>query len=347
MSQDPQQTPPPPYKVPTRFLGKSGLKVPVLGMGTWVNANVNQDYEKIKSVLTTSYDHGIFFFDTAEIYSNGDAEVILGRVIQEMNWDRSSLVISTKLFKGGPGPNDTGLSRKHLIEGTRKSLKRLNLEYVDLLYCHRPDFLTPMEETCRAMDFIINQGWALYWGTSEWSAQQLTEALAVCRENHLIAPIVEQPQYNMLHRERVEVEYEPLYRQDSLGLGLTIWSPLKYGLLTGKYNDGIPEGSRLQLEFFNDSRNRLETEDGLNDIRKVRELTEIAKEIGCTMAQLAIAWCVKNVNVSCTLLGASRPEQVVENVESCKFVESITPEIEARIEDILKNKKTRPVYFGR
>jgi len=208
-------------------------------------------------------------------------------------------------------------------------------------------FFTPMEEVCRGMDFIINQGWAFYWGTSEWTAQQLTEALAICRENHLIAPIVEQPQYNMFTRERVEVEYEPLYRQDSLGLGLTILSPLKYGLLTGKYNNGVPEGSRLQLDFFTDTRNRLTTDEGKGDIQKVIQLTEIANEIGCTMAQLAIAWCVKNQRVSCVILGASRPEQVIENVESVKFVDSITPEIDGRIEEILKNKKTRPVYFGR
>jgi len=189
------------------------------------------------------------------------------------------------------------------------------------------------------MDWVINQGWAFYWGTSEWTAQQLTEAMVICRENHLIAPIVEQPQYNMFTRERVEVEYEPLYRQDSLGLGLTIWSPLKYGFLTGKYNNGIPEGTRLQLDFFTETRNRLLTDEGKGDIQKVIQLTEIATEIGCTMAQLAIAWCVKNQKVSCVLIGASRPEQVIENVESVKFVDSITPEIEARIEDILKNKK--------
>jgi len=344
MTQQPESQP---YKVPTRFLGRSGLKVPVLGMGTWVNANQNVDYEKIKSVFVTCYEHGIFFFDTAEIYSNGDAETILGRIIQEMGWERSSLVISTKIFKGGSGPNDTGLSRKHIIEGTKKCLRRLNMDYVDILYCHRPDYFTPIEETCRAMDFVINQGWAFYWGTSEWSAQQLTEAMAICRENHLIAPVVEQPQYNMLCRERVELEYEPLYHQDSLGLGLTIWSPLKYGILTGKYNNGIPEGSRLQLDFFTESRNRLQNDEGKSDIQKVIQLTEIANELGCTMAQLAIAWCVKNERVSCVLLGASRPEQVIENVESMKFVESITPEIDARIEEILKNKKTRMVWFGR
>lgn len=219
------------------------------------------------------------------------------------------------------------------------------MDYVDILYCHRPDNFTPIEETVRAMNYIINQGWAFYWGTSEWSAQQLTEALSVARENHLIAPVVEQPQYNMMVRERVEVEYFPLY--ESLGLGLTIWSPLKYGILTGKYNDGIPENTRLSTDFFSDSRARLETEDGKIEIQKVRELTEIAKEIGCTMTQLALAWCLKNETVSCVLLGASRPEQVIENVESAKFVDLITQDINNRIETILKNKKQRPSFFGR
>jgi len=329
-------------------MGKSGLKIPIFGMGTWVNTSLKNDYEQVKQVLVTSYEHGIYFFDTAEIYSNGEAETLLGQVVKEMGWQRSDLVISTKIFKGGNGPNDIGLSRKHIVEGTKKCLKRLDMDYVDILFCHRPDNFTPIEETVRAMNFVIDQGWAFYWGTSEWSAQQLTEALVVARENHLIPPIVEQPQYNMFFRERVEVEYYPLYREDSLGLGLTTWSPLRYGLLTGKYNDGIPENSRFSTHtFFNESRARLETEEGKQDLQKVRELTEIAKEIGCTMTQLALAWCLKNEKVSCVLLGASKPEQVVENVESIKFVDSITEDINKRIEGILKNKKDRPTFFGR
>ncbi|HEY3291804.1 MAG TPA: aldo/keto reductase, partial [Anaerolineae bacterium] len=272
------------------------------------------------------------FFDNAEAYAGGNAETAMGKVLKELA--RESYVVSTKIFWGGRGPNDTGLSRKHLTEGLNKALKRLQVDYVDLIFCHRPDPNTPIAETVWSMDNFIRQGKALYWGTSEWSSQQLTEAYAVAQQHHLLAPQMEQPQYNMFVRERVEKEYAPLY--ELMGLGTTIFSPLASGLLSGKYNDGvIPADSRAALpgyEWLRDDILRPER------LAIVKQLALIAAELGCTVAQMALAWCLLNPRISTVITGASRVEQVRENMKALEVVDKLTPEVQARIETLLANK---------
>lgn len=319
-----------------RFLGNSGLKVSALSLGAWVTYGGQVGEEVAHECMTAAYEAGVNFFDNAEVYANGNAETVMGNVIKRVGWKRSDLVISTKIFWGGDGPNDSGLSRKHIIEGTNAALKRLQMDYVDLIFCHRPDIYTPIEETVWAMNQVINQGKAFYWGTSEWSAQQITEAVGVARREHLIPPLMEQPQYNMFHRERVEREYAPLYKQ--FGLGTTIWSPLASGLLTGKYNQGIPGGTRATLEGYEWLRKRFESPQAQEELKKVDELMPIANQLGCTMAQLAIAWCLKNPNVSTVITGASRKQQVQENMLALEVTEKMTPELMEQIETILDNK---------
>ncbi|KAF9182007.1 hypothetical protein BGZ51_005011 [Haplosporangium sp. Z 767] len=263
----------------------------------------------------------------------------MGLAIQKYGWKRSDLVISTKLFWGGKGPNDRGLSRKHIIEGIDASLKRLQLDYVDLLFAHRPDPDTPMEEIVRAFNLVIEKEKAFYWGTSEWSAQQIQEAHAVAERLGLIAPLMEQPQYNMFHRERVEKEYLPLYK--TYGMGATVWSPLASGLLTGKYNTGVPLDSRLAIAddpVMRRLRNSLESEDGQDKIAKVIKLQELARQLGCTAAQLALAWCLKNSNLSSVITGASRPSQIEENVKSLQVVPLLKEDVMQAIEDVLLNQ---------
>jgi voltage-dependent potassium channel beta subunit len=319
-----------------RYLGRSGLQVSALSLGAWVTYGGQVGDEVALECMRAALDAGVNFFDNAEAYAGGNAERVMGSVIKKAGWKRSDLVISTKIFWGGEGPNDRGLSRKHIIEGTRASLARLQMEYVDLIFCHRPDINTPIEETVRAMSFLINQGLAFYWGTSEWSAAQIMEAYAIARREHLVPPLMEQPQYHMLHRERVEKEYAQLYQD--LGLGTTIWSPLASGLLTGKYNDGIPEGTRVTLEGYEWLRRRFESNEAKQDIEKVRQLMPVAEELGCSMAQLAIAWCLKNPNVSTVITGASRPQQVTENMKALDVLPKLTSEVIERIEAILANK---------
>ena len=319
-----------------RFLGKSGLQVSALSFGAWVTFGQQVGEDAAYESMEAAYQAGVNFFDNAEVYANGKAETVMGNVIRKAGWKRSDLVISTKIFWGGDGPNDTGLSRKHIVEGVRASLARLQMDYVDLIFCHRPDIYTPIEETVRAMNFIIDQGLAFYWGTSEWSAEQIMQAYGIARREHLIPPLMEQPQYNMMHRERVEKEYARLYEE--IGLGTTIWSPLSSGLLTGKYNDGIPEGTRVSLSGYEWLRERFEDEETQKQIAQVRELTKVAGKLGCTMAQLAIAWCLKNPNVSTVITGASRPAQVVENMKSLEYVDKLDEGVMKEIEEILKNK---------
>ncbi|KAH6577649.1 hypothetical protein BASA62_000771 [Batrachochytrium salamandrivorans] len=327
-----------------RFLGNSGLKVSVLSLGGWVTQGSQVGNEIAFECMKTAYDAGINFFDTAEVYAAGESEKVMGEAIKKYGWSRSSLVISTKIYWGGEGPNDKGLSRKHIIEGTNASLARLQLEYVDLIYAHRPDELTPMEEIVRAFNFVIEQGKAFYWGTSEWSAEQLTDAYRVAERLNLIPPLMEQPQYNMFHRDRVEVEYAPLYKKH--GLGTTIWSPLASGVLTGKYLDGVPEDSRLALQnnfIMVKLRKELQTEQGLAKHDKVKKLKVLAESHGVTLAQLALAWCIKNPNVSSVITGASRVSQVLENLKALEIVSKLTPEVMAEIEKILENTPTHPI----
>lgn len=329
-----------------RFLGKSGLKVSALSYGSWVTFGDQVDTELATRCMTTAFDAGVNFFDNAEAYGGGRSETIMGEVLKRTGWRRSDLVISTKIFWGGEyqgpglptrtGVNDRGLSRKHIIEGTHAALRRLQLDYVDLLFCHRPDLDTPLEETVRAMDHLINQGKALYWGTSEWSAAQIRAAYDLARREHLTPPTMEQPQYHMFHRDRVEVEYAQLYEE--IGLGTTIWSPLASGLLTGKYNDGIPDDSRLGLRDYRWLRGIVEGPDGPPRLAKVRQLAPLAKELDATLAQLAIAWCLSNEDVSTVIMGASKPEQLTDNLGALAVAERLTPEVLERIELILDNR---------
>lgn len=319
-----------------RYLGKSGLKVSALSLGAWVTYGEQVGEDIAWDCMTAAYEAGVNFFDNAELYGNGNAEIVMGNVIQRAGWKRSDLVVSTKIFWGGDGPNDCGLSRKHILEGTHAALKRLRMDYVDLIFCHRPDKNTPIEETVWAMHQVIQQGKALYWGTSEWSAGQIMEAYGIARREHLIPPLMEQPEYNMFNRKRVESEYLPLYR--SIGLGTTIWSPLDSGVLTGKYNAGIPSGTRVTLDGYDWLKRYVESEKGQQNIEKVRRLTPLAHEIGATMAQLALAWCLKNPNVSTVITGASRRQQVEENMKALDLVAKLDDACMQRIEDILQNK---------
>jgi voltage-dependent potassium channel beta subunit len=283
--------------------------------------------------MSAAYDAGVNFFDNAEAYARGNAEIVIGNVIKKLGLRRESIVVSSKVFWGGNGPNDLGLSRKHIYEACRNSLKRLQLDYLDLFFCHRPDPNTPIEETVRAMDDLIHQGRILYWGTSEWSAPDIMRAHGIARELGLTPPQMEQPQYHMLHRDRVEKEYLPLYRE--IGLGTTIWSPLASGLLTGKYNDGTPDGTRATLKGYEWLREHIITP---QNIAKVKQLQTVATDLGCTMTQLALAWCLKNSHVSTVITGASRPEQVAENIKAIEFVQKLDSNAMERLEKILRNK---------
>jgi voltage-dependent potassium channel beta subunit len=271
--------------------------------------------------------------DNAEVYADGNAEIVMGNVIKKMGWRRENLVISSKVFWGGEGPNDKGLSRKHIHEACRNSLKRLQLDYLDLFFCHRPDPATPIEETVRAMDDLIHQGKILYWGTSEWSAADIMRGHGIARELGLTPPQMEQPQYNMLHRDRVEKEYAHLYHE--IGLGTTVWSPLASGVLTGKYDNGIMTGTRATLSGYEWLREYVITP---QNIEKTKSLQPVAKELGCTMAQLALAWCLKNPNVSTVITGASKPEQVTENMKAIEVVTNLNNQVMERIDNVLGNK---------
>lgn len=318
-----------------RKVGKWGLKISELGLGTWLTFGAQLDLNDSKEVVRRAIENGINFIDTAEAYQSGMAEFVLGQILPDFR--REDLVITTKIFWGGNGPNKVGLSRKHLLEGTWNSLKRLQLDYVDILYAHRPDPQVPMEEIVFAMDYIIRNGLALYWGTSEWSAEQLEEAHKVCGKINCTPPIVEQPQYNMLKRDRVEVEYASIY--EKYGMGLTVWSPLDAGILTGKYNEGIPKGSRLDVFKNNDGlKGNISEAGGINEkiLEKVRKLTKLAEELNVKMAQLALAWCLKNPNVSSIILGIRKTEQLIENIESIKVKEKLTDDVMKEINSILK-----------
>jgi voltage-dependent potassium channel beta subunit len=319
-----------------RNLGSAGIKVSALSLGAWVTYGGQVGEEIASQCIRAAYEAGVNFFDNAEAYAHGNAEIVMGEVIKKSGWKRSDLVISTKIFWGGDGPNNSGLSYKHIIEGTNASLKRLQMEYVDLIFCHRPDQETPIEETVRAMTHVINQGKAFYWGTSQWSAQEIMEAYGIARREHLIPPTMEQPHYNMFNRDRVEKEYVRLYKE--IGLGTTIWSPLASGLLTGKYNQGIPEGTRVSLKGYEWLRENFESEEAQQNIEKVKKMMPIAEELECTMAQLALAWCLKNPNVSTVITGASKPEQVKENMKALEVAERLSADVMEQIDLILDNK---------
>lgn len=320
-----------------RHLGSSGLKVSALSLGAWVTYGSQVGDDTAQDCMVAAYEAGVNFFDNAETYASGNAETVMGNTFKRTGWKRSDLVVSTKIFWGGKGPNDRGLSRKHIVEGTNAALARLQLDYVDLLFCHRPDPLTPIEETVRAMNFLIDQGKAFYWGTSEWSAEQIMAAVAVARRECMIPPQMEQPQYNMLHRERVEKEYARLY--DEIGLGTTIWSPLASGLLTGKYDSReAPDDSRANVRGMEWIRDRLVGDEADAHLGTVKQLKGVADDLGCTRAQLAIAWCLKNPNVNTVITGASKPEQVEENIQALTVAGKLKRPVMDRIEKILGNR---------
>lgn len=316
-----------------RRLGSAGLRISELSLGAWVTYGGQVGEDVALECMSLAREAGVNFFDNAEAYARGNAEIVMGNVIKKLGWRREDIVVSSKVFWGGEGPNDRGLSRKHVYEACRNSLRRLQLDYLDLFFCHRPDPETPIEETVRAMDDLIHQGLILYWGTSEWSAADIMRAYAIAREHHLTPPQMEQPQYNMFHRDRVEKEYVPLYRE--IGLGTTIWSPLASGVLTGKYNNGIPPGTRAALPGYEWIKQYLITNENLDRVKRLRP---IARDLGCTLAQLAIAWCLKNQNVSTVITGASRPEQVVENMKAIEVTPKLTSDVMERIEAVLGNK---------
>ncbi len=322
-------------------LGKTGLPVSRLSFGSWItfgNQIQNQISERLMDI---AYDAGVNFFDNAEVYAAGESERVMGKILSNRNWSRDSYIVSSKVFFGAGAkvPTQKGLHRKHIYEACNQALERLQVEYLDLYFCHRPDKATPIEETVWSMHQLIMAGKILYWGTSEWSAQEIMEAHMFAKQNHLIGPVVEQPQYNMLVRDKVEVEYSQIYK--TAGLGTTIWSPLASGLLTGKYLNGIPEGSRLKREELGWLAERLMTPE---NAEKVKTLHHLALELGTTLPKLGVAWCLKNPNVSTVILGATKEEQLIETLQAEDCVQLLTPEIMEKIESILQNKPIHPQY---
>ncbi|EJU04091.1 voltage-gated potassium channel subunit beta-1 channel subunit beta-1 [Dacryopinax primogenitus] len=333
-----------------RNLGPSGLRVPVFSLGGWLTYGGTVKGDPVKEVMKAAFEAGINMFDTAEGYEAGECEREMGRVVKECGWRRTDLIITTKIFFGvrRPGPNDKGLSRKHLIEGLNESLERLQMDYVDVVFAHRPDVTVPMEEIVRAFDYLINSGKAFYWGTSEWSARQIEEAMNISEKLGLIAPICDQVQYNCFHRQRFESEYDHLYKKYQYGT--TIWSALASGILTGKYNDGIPADSRFttNADFFKNTIEQLQKPEGQEKIEKVRKLTKLAEtKYGCTVATLALAWAAAHPGASTVILGASKPQQVYDNLKALEIIPKLTPEALAEIDDILDNKPAAEPNYGR
>ncbi len=323
-----------------RNLGRSGLRLSALSYGAWVTFGRQVDVAAAEKLLTCAYEAGVNFFDNAEIYEEGKAEEVMGEALSRLGWDRSTWCVSSKVIRGGKKPTQKGLSRKHVVEACHAALKRLRVDYLDLYFCHRPDHRTPVGETVETMTNLIRQGKVLYWGTSEWSAVELMEAHAVAQANNLIGPTMEQPQYNLLHRQRFEVEYRRLY--EGPGLGTTVWSPLASGMLTGKYNDGVPEDSRFGMKGYESMRKRLETEEGQRILAASRELASIASDLGISQARLALAWCLKNPRVSTVILGASKVEQLEENLQAVDDLDKLTSEVMERIEEAAAWAKPEP-----
>lgn len=326
-----------------RRLGKSGLPVSAFSYGSWVTFSNQMAVDKALEAMTAAYDAGVNFFDNAEVYATGQSEIIMGEVLKKTGWRRDSYIVSSKVFGGAvpnPKPTQHGLSRKHIFDACHDALKRLQVDYLDLYFCHRPDPNVPVEEIVRTMSELINQGKVLYWGTSEWPAQLIMEAYSLARQYNLHPPTMEQPEYNMFHRERVEIEYGPLY--EFVGLGTTIWSPLYFGVLTGKYNDGTPADSRAMLPGYEWLREIIEGEEGRQRIEKVRQLQTIAEGLNTSTTHLALAWCLKNPHVSTVITGASRVEQVHDNLQALELIPQLTEDVMATIEDVLGNKPKPP-----
>ena len=326
-----------------RRMGKSGLQLSALSYGSWVTFSKQVDDSLADELMGLAYDSGINFFDNAETYARGESEKLMGRVLKKKGWDRTSYTVSSKAFFGSRGPdnkpNQTGLSRKHLVEACHEALLRLQLDYLDLYFCHRPDPNVPIEEVVCTMNVLIQQGKILYWGTSEWSGVEIMEAHRVAHEYKLIGPVVEQPQYNLLERDKMEKDYRMIFK--TVGMGTTIWSPLASGLLTGKYNDGIPEDSRFALQGYDWLKDRFMVEDKL---AKVKKLTEFAKELGAPVSTLSIAWTLKNPNVTTAILGATRRSQLEENLKALDVLPLLTDEAMKKIEDIMQTQPSNTSF---
>lgn len=324
-----------------RRLGKSGLQVSQLSLGSWLTFGQQIEDDLAEELMVLAYEKGVNFFDNAEGYAKGQSEIVMGNILKKQNWDRSSFLVSSKVYfgDGGRKPNQTGLSRKHVFEACHAALKRLQVDYLDLFFCHRPDKNTPIEETVWAMNHLIQQGKILYWGTSEWSAQEIMEAHMVAKDMRLIGPTMEQPQYNMFHRDKVEVEYNQIYK--NVGLGTTIWSPLASGVLTDKYLNQFPEGTRMSMKGLEWLKERSLSPERLE---KVRSLNKLALELGTSMAKLAIAWCLKNPNVSTVILGASKKHHLEETLTALDVMPLLTEEVVQKIEDTLGNKPEHPMF---
>lgn len=322
-------------------LGKTGLPISRLSFGSWLTFGKQIDEALVERLMGIAYDNGVNFFDNAEIYARGMSETVMGKVLKKSGWSRDSFIVSSKVFFGSGGqlPTQKGLNRKHVVEACHQAMERLQVDYLDLYLCHRPDKKTPIEETVWAMHHLIQQGKVLYWGTSEWSAQEIMEAHMFAKQNHLIGPVVEQPEYNLFARHKVEVEFDQIYK--TVGLGTTIWSPLASGVLSGKYNNGIPTDTRLTMEGLEWLREKNITTEKLEITRK---LDQLAHELGISLAQMSIAWCLKNPNVSTVILGASKKPQLHENLASLDHVGLLTPEIMECIEHIVGNKPSFPAF---
>jgi len=324
-----------------RNLGSSGLQVSALSFGSWLTFGKQIGDNTAEKPMAVAYDNGINFFDNAEAYAGGESEKVMGKILKKMKWDRSSYIVSSKVYfgRGDRRPNMTGLSRKHIMEACNEALQRLQVDYLDLYFCHRPDKKTPIAETVWAMNDLMRQGKILYWGTSEWSAQEYTEAHAAAEKYRLIGPTMEQPHYNMFHRDKFEVEYKQLYK--NYGMGTTIWSPLASGLLTGKYNNGMPKGTRLGMEGMEWLKDSTLTQDKIDTVKKLAKLCD---ELGVNMPLLALAWCLKNPNVSTVITGASKQKHLKENLKALEVVSLLTEEVMEKIEGILENKPVHPAW---
>ncbi len=322
-------------------LGKSGLQISRLSLGSWLTFGKQIGDDVAEKLMDIAYENGINFFDNAEIYARGQSEIVMGSILKKKNWSRDTYLVSSKVFfgTGGQLPTQKGLSRKHIMEGCNQALKRFQLDYLDLFLCHRPDKQTPIEETVWSMHQLVLQGKILYWGTSEWSAQEIMEAHMFAKHNHLIGPIVEQPEYNMFCRDKIEVEFSQMYK--TVGLGTTVWSPLASGILSGKYNDSFPADTRLGMEGLDWLKDKNFTAER---IEKVKKLTQLAKDLNLNLPVMSLAWCLKNPHVSTVILGASKEQQLVENLKAIEAKEMLTDEVMEKIDTILQNSPVKPAF---
>jgi voltage-dependent potassium channel beta subunit len=326
-----------------RRLGRSGLQLSVFSFGSWVTFARQLDSAAARDMMALAYERGVNFFDNAEVYEQGRSETLMGEALAQLAWPRDGYCVSSKVFWGGDRPTQRGLSRKHVTEACHAALRRLRVDYLDLYFCHRPDIDTPIEETVRAMHDLVAQGKVLYWGTSEWDARQLAEAFAAAERHHLTPPTMEQPQYHLFHREHFERELVPLF--EDYGLGSTTWSPLASGILTGKYRDGIPDGSRLSLPGYEWLADRFRSAEGQEMIAKTRQLQVLAADAGMAVHHLALLWCLQNPHVSTVILGASTPEQLADNLDALQLAGRMSADLLERIEAVVDNKPEPPARF--